>query len=80
MDKNYVNIVMLVNLLCQFNTFNFFYELLKFFLNLKGFGAGFDPLSLTPGHGRLETLRAEGHIFKMLSRLQITPGSTGYFS
>jgi len=28
----------------------------------------------------LETLKAEGHIFKILSRLQINPGSTGYLS
>jgi len=30
--------------------------------------------------GRLETLKAEGQIFKMLSRLQINPGSAGYLS
>jgi len=28
----------------------------------------------------LETLKAEGHIFKMLSRLQIYPGSAVYLS
>jgi len=32
------------------------------------------------GGGGLETLKAEGHIFKMLSRLQINLGSTGYLS
>jgi len=30
--------------------------------------------------GGLETLKAEGHIFKMLSRLQINPGSAWYLS
>jgi len=44
-------------------------------LSKKGFGAG-----LTPGPGGLETLKAEGHIFKMLSRLQISPGRVGYLS
>jgi len=33
-----------------------------------------------PGPRGLETLKAEGHIFKMLSRLQINLGSTGYLS
>jgi len=33
-----------------------------------------------PEPGGLETLKAEGHIFKMLSRLQINPGSAGYLS
>jgi len=33
-----------------------------------------------PGPGRLETVKAGGHIFKMLSRLQINPGSAGYLS
>jgi len=37
------------------------------------------PLGLR-GWGGLETLKAEGHIFKMLSRLQINPGSAGYLS
>jgi len=30
--------------------------------------------------GGPKTLKAEGHIFKMLSRLQINPGSAGYLS
>jgi len=33
-----------------------------------------------PGPVGLETLKAEGHIFKMLSRLQINLGSAGYLS
>jgi len=33
-----------------------------------------------PGPGGLETLKAERQIFKMLSRLQINPGSAGYLS
>jgi len=37
------------------------------------------PLPLSLG-GRPKTLKAEEHIFKMLSRLQINPCSTGYFS
>jgi len=45
-------------------------------LSKEGFGAG-----LTPHHPPwawgLETLKAEGHIFKMLSRLQINPDSAG---
>jgi len=28
-----------------------------------------------PGPGGIETLKAEGHIYKMLSRLQLNPGS-----
>jgi len=38
------------------------------------------PAPSPPGPGRLETLKAEGHIFKMLRRLQINPGSPGYLS
>jgi len=38
------------------------------------------PHPLPPGPGGLETLKAEQHIFKMLSRLQIKPGSTRYLS
>jgi len=37
------------------------------------------PLPL-PRPGEVETLKAEGHIFKMLTRLQINPGSAGYLS
>jgi len=46
-------------------------------LSKKGFGQG---LTLHPGPGGLETLKAEGHSFKMLSSLQINPGSAGYLS
>jgi len=38
----------------------------------------FDRHPLPPGMPK--TLKAEGHIFKMLSRLQINPGSAGYLS
>jgi len=40
----------------------------------------FDPRPHHPGPGVLETLKAERHIFKMFSRLQINPGSAGYLS
>jgi len=33
-----------------------------------------------PSPPGLETLKAEGHIFKMLTRLQINLGSAGYLS
>jgi len=41
----------------------------------EGFGLGLTPSASPPGPGGPETLKAEGHIFKMLSRLQINPGS-----
>jgi len=44
------------------------------------FWSRFDPRPLTPWASGLETLKAEGHIFKVLSRLQINPRSTGYLS
>jgi len=47
-------------------------------LSKEGFGAGLTPSPL--GLGGPKTLKAEGHIFKMLSRLQINPGSAGYLS
>jgi len=51
-------------------------------LSKEDFGAGLipGPWPLPPGPGGLETLKAEGHIFKMLSRVQINPGSAGYLS
>jgi len=49
-------------------------------LSKEGFGAGLTPAPSPPGPRGLETLKAEGHIFKMLSRLQINPGSAGYLS
>jgi len=48
-------------------------------LSEEGFGAGLTPPP-PPWAWGLETLKAEGHIFKMLSRLQINPGSAGYLS
>jgi len=48
-------------------------------LSKEDFGAGLIP-ALFPLAWGLETLKAEGHIFKMLSRLQINPGSAGYLS
>jgi len=42
--------------------------------------SGLTPAPSPPGPRWLETLKAEGHIFKMLIRLQINPGSTGYLS
>jgi len=51
------------------------------YLAKEGFDAGLTPPPLPPlGLGGPETLKAEGHIFKMLSRLQINPGSAGYLS
>jgi len=49
-------------------------------LSKEGFGPGLTPAPSSPGPRVLETLKAEGHIFKMLSRLQINPGSAGYLS
>jgi len=46
----------------------------------EGFGPGLTPACSPPGPRGLETLKAEGHIFKMLSRLQINPCSAGYLS
>jgi len=49
-------------------------------LSKEGFGPG---LICTPsplGPGGPKTLKAEGHIFKIFSRLQINPGSPGYLS
>jgi len=46
----------------------------------EGFGPGLTPAPSPPGPGGLETPKAEEHIFKMLGRLQINPGSTGYLS
>jgi len=47
-------------------------------LSKEGLGAGLTPSPWAWGGPK--TLKAEGHIFKMLSRLQINPGSTGYLS
>jgi len=44
----------------------------------RRFWCRFDPLPFPPGPGGLETLKAEGHIFKRLSKLQINPGIAGY--
>jgi len=49
-------------------------------LSKEGFGPGLTPAPALPGPGGLKILKAEGHIFKMLSRLQINPGSAGYLS
>jgi len=49
-------------------------------LSKEGFGPGLTPDPSLPGPRGLETPKAEGHIFKMLSRLQISPGSAGYLS
>jgi len=47
----------------------------------KGFGASLSSAPSPLGQGDLKrTLKTEGHIFKMLSRLQINPSSAGYFS
>jgi len=43
-------------------------------LSKEGFGLGLTPAPSSPGPGGPETLKAEEHIFKMLSRLQINPG------
>jgi len=50
--------------------------LMKFSTHLykEGFGAGLTPVPPP------KTLKAEGHIFKMLSRLQINSDSAGYLS
>jgi len=40
----------------------------------------FDPRPSPLGPGGPKTLKAEGHIFKVLSRLQINPGSARYLS
>jgi len=42
--------------------------------------AGLNPATSHLGLEGLETLKAEGHIFKMLSRLQINLGNAGYLS
>jgi len=47
-------------------------------LSKEGFGAGLTPTPSLPGPGGLETLKAEGHIFKMLTA--VNPGSAGYLS
>jgi len=44
------------------------------------FWCRFDPRPPAPWAWGLETIKAEGHILKMLSRLQIKPGSAAYFS
>jgi len=49
-------------------------------LSKEGFGLGLTPAPLIPWAWGPETPKAEGHIFKMLSRLQINPGSAGYHS
>jgi len=49
-------------------------------LSSEGFSPGLIPAPSCPGPWGLETLKAEGHIFKMLSRLQINLGSAGYLS
>jgi len=47
-------------------------------LSKEGFGTGLTPAPFPLGPGGPKTLKVEGHIFKMLSRLQINPGSAGY--
>jgi len=49
-------------------------------LSKEGCGAGLTPIPSPPGPWGLETLKSEGHIFKVLTRLQINPGSAGYLS
>jgi len=49
-------------------------------LSKEGFGLGLTPATSPPGPQGLETLKPEEHIFKMLRRLQINPGSAGYLS
>jgi len=44
-------------------------------LSKESFGAGLTPAPSPPGPGGLEILKAEGHIFKILGRLQINPDS-----
>jgi len=46
-------------------------------LSKEGFGPGLTPDPLPPGPRGLETLKAEGHIFKKLSRLQLTWAAPG---
>jgi len=46
----------------------------------EGFGTGLTPAPSPLVPGGPKTLKAEGHIVKMLSRLQINLGSSGYFS
>jgi len=45
----------------------------------EGFGPGLTPPPY-PWASGLETLKAEGNIFKILNRLQNNPGRAGYFS
>jgi len=49
-------------------------------LSKEGFGRGLTPASYPLEPVGPKTLKAEGHIFKMLSRLQINQGSDGYLS
>jgi len=49
-------------------------------LSKECFGTGLTPAPSPLGPGGPKTLKAEGHILKMLSRLQINPGSARYFS
>jgi len=49
-------------------------------LSKEGFGPGLTPAPSPPGPRGLENLKVVGHIFKMLIRLQINPGSAGYLS
>jgi len=46
-------------------------------LSKEGFGPGLTSAPSPPGPGGLETLKAEGHIFMMLSRLQINRTAPG---
>jgi len=62
------------------NPFTDLDEILHTHLHLSKSGSGLNPSSSSPGPRMLETLKAEGHIFKTLSRLQINPGSAGYLS
>jgi len=49
-------------------------------LSKEGFGTGLTPALSPLGPGGPKILEAEGHIFKMLSRLKINPGRVGYLS
>jgi len=49
-------------------------------LSKEGFGTGLTPAPTPLGPRGPKTLKAEGHIFKMLSRLQINLGSAGYLN
>jgi len=49
-------------------------------LSNEGFAPGLTPATSPPEPQGLETLKAEGDIFKVLSRLQINLGSAGYLS